>query len=250
MRIMLVVVPFVWQFDVRYWLCQMTGNIIHSTSTFKTNVKWQNESQNKRIGGLQSKFWNKFWVSLPGLPACEQSACANGWWECFECDIVCLVRCRWATTLPSRPFTRTAATRTRRRRGRRRRQAATLGRPTSSSTDRCTPSPSSGASPSSSNPRWGSCYTNHTVGIGCTVKIAIELKSDIVTLHSSNTQSHVTQPCKSQNVPLKPARKSANGSCRHGSFRLLPLGLVDGSEVVHTFQSQFWEAHFVNGGSS
>ena len=36
---------------------------------------------------------------------------------------------------------------------------------------------------------------------------------------------------------LKLAVKSADGSCRPGSFCLLPLGLVDGSGVVHAFQS-------------
>ena len=36
---------------------------------------------------------------------------------------------------------------------------------------------------------------------------------------------------------LKHALKSEDGSFWQGSFHLLPLGLVDGSGVVHAFQS-------------
>ena len=64
-------------------------------------------------------------------------------------------------------------------------------------------------------------------------------------LSASNTHSNVNQPCKSQNVSFKQGQKIANGSCRHGSFRLLPLGLLDRSEDGPHFSKPVWVAHFV-----
>ena len=64
-------------------------------------------------------------------------------------EFTILFTSRSATTLPSPPFTPTAAARTPQRGGRPATRRRTL-----SSTDRSTPSPSSGASRSSSNPRY------------------------------------------------------------------------------------------------
>ena len=41
------------------------------------------------------------------------------------------------------------------------------------------------------------------------------------------------EPCIALNLLHKQAWKSAYGSCRHGSFRLLSLGLVEEPEMVH-----------------
>ena len=72
--------------------------------------------------------------------------------------------------------------------------------------------------------------------------------NQIATFKPSNTHRYVNQHCKPQNVPLKQGQKSANRSCRHGSFRLLPLGQLDRCEVVHTFWIQFeWHIWWLTG---
>ena len=43
---------------------------------------------------------------------------------------------------------------------------------------------------------------------------------------------------------LKPAGKSVDGSCRHGSYCRFPIGFVDGSQVVCSFPGWF-EKHIV-----
>ena len=60
-----------------------------------------------------------------------------------------------------------------------------------------------------------------------------------VSCQARHSHRHEQQPCMCHHMLLKLAVKSADGSCQPGSFRLLPLGLVYGSEVVHTFPSQF-----------
>ena len=75
---------------------------------------------------------------------------------------------------------------------------------------------------SSSPPELGSWtrYLPCSDTLPCLSRYSVEQRTVLTPSCSSISHSHDNQPCKSRNMLLKQAWKSANGSCRHGSYRL------------------------------